>query len=119
MDGQINMFVLIALEKDISHEAVPDDIMSIIKGACSASHLHEDQRRNDYTGEIFKSCAGKTLTAEQIAAGIKPCTLRHNKRFGDKKSCLDYMTIGANKGGMCYDEKVRGRNETSPRRGAR
>lgn len=110
------MFSLIALEKDISPGMVPDDIMSIIKGTCWASHLHVDQRTNDYTGEVFKMCAGKVLTKEQIDAGIKPCTLQRGTVFVDPKRCLDYMMIGAKKAEYAMSKKLE--SETKRLQGA-
>ena len=72
--------------------------MKLIKGTCWAEALIDDARINDFTGKPFMPCAGKELTAEQIAAGIKTCTLRHGVKFGEKKNtCLNYMEIGAKK----------------------
>ena len=39
IEGQYNMFSLIATERDMDRSAVPDDIMSIIKGTCWAFYL--------------------------------------------------------------------------------
>ena len=42
--------------------------------------------------------AGKMLNAEQIAAGVKKCTLTHGVKYGEKKNmCLNYMELGAKK----------------------
>ena len=70
IDGQYNMFSLIATERDMEKTVVPDDIMSIIKGTCWAFYLSEDKRINGYTNEIFCQCQGKILTAEQISEGV-------------------------------------------------
>lgn len=84
-EGQCNLFAHIALEKGVGPEAVPDEIMKLIQGTCWAEALIDDARINDFTGKPFMPCAGKELTAEQIAAGIQMCTSRHGIKFGEKK----------------------------------
>ena len=64
-DGQCNLFAHIALEKGVSPEAVPDEIMKLIKGTCWAEALLDDLRINDYANKPFLPCGGKLLTAEQ------------------------------------------------------
>ena len=112
VEGQVCLFAHIAFEKGVDPTMVPDAIMKMIKGTCWAEAVGKAGRINDIINKPLKPCNGTLLTAEEIARGDKPCTLRHGVKFGENTSeCLDYMEQGAKKAEYAMSKRAEQHSE--------